>query len=38
MEGDVVLNKVDEVLEVKVKFVMDVQDTACRTDDVQLLL
>ena len=37
MEVDVVLNGVDEVLEVEVKFVMDVQDAACMIDDVQLL-
>ena len=37
VEVDVVLNEVDEVLEVKVKFVMDVQDTACMIDDVRLL-
>ena len=38
MEGDVVLEVVDEVLEAKVDLVLDVRDVVCMLNDVQLLL
>ena len=37
MKGDVALEEVDEVLEVKVKLVVYVLGIACEVDDIQLL-
>ena len=38
VEGDAILKDVDELLDVKVNFVVDVQDAVCMIGNVQLLL